>query len=269
MKMNKRIAAAALVAAMSISSVTALAASTYDEYMVKAEELYSQGMYYEAKDAIAEAYKLGGNTAQYQALEPAIRLRLESMSKPVTQTLPVAFADVQTLMGKGLGYEAKRLLNEISAAYGDEINNSTEFSSKYALLTAKVDEMIANWEYDVKANKVWQKFYDHDFKGAYADLCAIPSYPAARKAAYDKLYNAVVWKYNNLVTSNAEAIAAVKEVVANDPDFGFEPSPKVDANGRLLYYTVTVYSKNAYQKGWASTLSVYKVEKNGATSLIR
>ena len=267
MKINKKIAAVALVAAMSVTSLSAFAA-TYDEYMVKAEELYSQGMYYEANTALEKAYNISGATAQYQALKPAIELRIRGLQLPVAKALPAAFADVQTLIGKGLYYEASFLLEEIDAAYSKEIAESAEFTSKYFLLRDKVNELIACWEYDVAANAVWQKYYNRDFKGAYAELAKIATYPASRAAAYDKLYNYVVWKYNNLVTSAEEAVAAVKEVVAKDADFGFEPKAVLDAKGNLEYYTVTVYSKNAYKKGWASTLSVYKVYKNGATEIL-
>lgn len=265
MKMNKRIAAVALVAAMSVSSLSAFAA-TYDDYMVKAEELYTQGMYYEANDAIEKARSINGATAQYEALKPAIELRIAALQLPAAKALPAAFADVQSLINKGLYYEASFLLEEIEAAYSKEIDDSAEFTSKFSLLRTKVDELIACWEYDEAATAVWQLYYDRQFVKAYNELQKIVTYPASRAVAYDKLYNYVVWKYNNLVTSADEAVAEVKKVVAKDADFGFEAKAKLNAKGELEYYTVTVYSKDAYKKGWASTLSVYKVEKNGAIS---
>lgn len=271
MKLTKQIACIALAAALSTAPFSALAASPdYDYLMVKAEEAYQQGMYYEASAFIEKANAVISNTAQYKSLRAAIDFRLMVLnSLPAVSALPQSFKLIDNLMANGLYYESYDLLELVKNQFANEIAASQEFSSKIDMYSVRINEKIKEWEFREAINAAYSFYYDKLYYQAEEALAKVDASTDAQKKELKALEDKVKWNIANIAVNANEAIAILKRDmnIANDPDFGFEASA-VYVAGKLTGHTITVYSKHAYNLGYASTLSTYFVDISGHCELI-
>ncbi|MDY3032132.1 MAG: hypothetical protein SOS24_10350 [Clostridia bacterium] len=266
MKLNKKVACLALTAALSAASVSAFAATPdYDYLMVKAEEAYQQGMYYESSALLEKANSVIYNTPQYKALKAAVDFRIMVLnSLPAVKALPQAFSLIDSLMAEGLYYESADLLGNVKSVFANEIAASAEFTSKIGMYEIRINEKIAEWEFRDAMNKAYSYYYDKLYYQAQDALANVPVSTQAQRNEFTKLADKVAYKIAHIAADPNEAIAILKRDmnIAKDPDFGFEASA-VYVGGELTGYTITVYSKKAYNLGYASTLSTYFVDVAG------
>lgn len=271
MKLTKKFAALAIVAALASSTATAFAApaSKYDSLMTKAQDLYDQGLYYEANYVLAQATKqIPVGTPQITVLQAAVDFQIGLLETlPPTVALPQAFGYVEMLMANGLYYEALDMLAQAEAQYALAIADSVEFQNKIAMLKVEIKQALADYEMDYVVNMLAQGLY-YEANAEYATI-PVAEMTTQQWERYTLLGIDVAYALDHVIMTAESAEAVLLndtdfvERIQADPDMEIVTAP-IYHGKELVGFEIAVYSKNAVARKNGAALATYFVDTDGS-----